>query len=371
MLEELLFNIEDHRRKQGQRYKLGHILLFSIFAILCDANSYRKVHSFIQSHYKILDNLYHLNWKKIPAYTTLRNIIQGVDSAEIEKYFREHSLCLSNQNSHKRYIAFDGKTVRGSFDNFQDKKAIQVFSAFFTDNNIIIAHEEIEEKTNEIPTAQKLIKALGLSDYVLTLDAMHCQTKTLDAAVNTNNHVIVQVKENQKTLLSSCTNISETNSPIDVYQEPVNKQRNRIESRKVAVYDNKIGGILDDNDNNKWALVQSIIKVERERQIFDTKIKEYKSSDEISYYISTAQLSAEQFCQAIRLHWGIENKNHYVRDVSMNEDNSRIRVNPQNFAKLRSFALNIMRANAKTNIQLELFENCMNFSQILNYVGIK
>ena len=73
----------------------------------------------------------------------------------------------------------------------------------------------------------------------------------------------------------------------------------------------------------------------------------------------------------VRLHWGIENKNHYVRVFSMNEDHSRIRVNPHIFAKLRSFALNIMRANAKTNIQLELFENCMNFTQIFNDVGVK
>ena len=366
MLEDFLHSIKDHRRKQGRRFKLGHILLFSIFAILCGADSYRKIHSFIKTNYILLDKIYNLNWKRIPAYTTIRYIIQGVDSLEFEKCFREYSLNLSNQIEHKRYVAFDGKTLKGSFDNFQDKKAIQIFSAFFTDNNIIIAHEEIEEKTNEIPTAQKLFKALGISNYIFTLDAMHCQTKTLENVEKTNNHIIVQVKENQKSLLNDCINISEISSPIYEYQEPKNEQRNRIESRKVEVYEN-----TDISDKDKWNLVKSVIKVERERQVFDTKTKSYKCSDEISYYISTTILNAKQCCEAIRLHWGIENKNHYVKDVSMNEDHSRIRVNPHIFAKLRSFALNIMRANTKTNIQLELFENCMNFSQILNYVGVK
>lgn len=365
MLEDYLSTIKDHRRNQGKRYKLRHILLFSIFAILCEANSYRKIHSFIKTNYEILNKHYNLNWKKIPAYTTVRNIIQGLDSVELENSFRLFSLNLHEQSSDNKYIAFDGKTLRGSFDHFNDKKAIQVFSAFCS-NDIIIAHEEIEQKTNEIPTAQKLFAELGLSNYIYTLDAMHCQVKTLESAVNSNNNAIVQVKENQPTLLNDCIKTTESNEPNDRYQEPETKQRNRIESRYVEVYNN-VAGI----DNDKWSLVKSIVKVKRNRQQFNTKTKVYESSDEISYYIVTVPLSAKQDCEAIRLHWGIENRNHYVRDVSMNEDGSRIRINPQNFAKLRSFALNILRVNQTTNVQLELFENCMNFTQIFNYLGIK
>jgi predicted transposase YbfD/YdcC len=366
MLENFLLTVKDNRRKQGQRYKLGHILLFSVFAILCEADSYRKIHSFIKRHYHILNKLYHLNWKRVPAYTTIRHIIQGVNSDAVETCFRQFSIYLMHQSSDNRYIALDGKTLRGSFDHLNDQKAIQVFSAFCSDNDIIIAHEEIAKKTNEIPTAQQLIAALGLSNYICTLDAMHCQTKTLETIVATNNQAIIQVKDNQKTLLTECRKISETVTPLDQYQEAMTTERNRIESRKVQVYEN-----TDIGDSDNWKLVQSIIKVERARQTFDTKQKLYKCSDEISFYISTTTLSAKQCCEAIRLHWGIENKNHYVRDVSMNEDNSRIRINPHIFAKLRSLALNIMRANAKTNIQLELFENCMNFTQIFNYIGIK
>jgi predicted transposase YbfD/YdcC len=88
--------------------------------------------------------------------------------------------------------------------------------------------------------------------------------------------------------------------------------------------------------------------VERKREIFDTKKKQWKNTDETVYYISTILLSAEEFCKAVRNHWGIENGNHHVRDVSMNEDKSRIRNNPGIFARLKSFALNILRGCLKS-----------------------
>ena len=189
--------------------------------------------------------------------------------------------------------------------------------------------------------------------------------KTLQTAKETGNEVIVQVKGNQKTLLNDCLSISETTIPDEVYQEPVTKARNRIESRKVEIF---IAPCL--TDDQQWALVKVMIKVQRYRQMFDTKTKTWQNSDEISFYISTIILSAREFCQAIRNHWGIENRNHYVRDVTMGEDKSRIRTNPHIFAKLRSFALNILRKNNVENVSLELFENCMDLDKVLNYIGV-
>ncbi|MCP4359234.1 MAG: ISAs1 family transposase, partial [Chloroflexi bacterium] len=119
-----------------------------------------------------------------------------------------------------------------------------------------------------------------------------------------------------------------------------------------------------------WGLVKVIIKVTRYRRVFDTKTKTWKESDEVSYYISTIDLSARLFCQAIRNHWGIENRDHHVRDVTLGEDKSRIRINPHIFAKLRSFALNILRKNKVENVSSELFDNCMNLENVLNYDGI-
>jgi len=189
--------------------------------------------------------------------------------------------------------------------------------------------------------------------------------KTLQTAKETGNEVIVQVKQNQATLLHDCQTLSKTTPPAEVYQEPLTKAHNRIESRKVELF---ISPILTDAE--KWALVKVVVKVERYRQVFDTKTKTWQNSDETSFYISTIVLSAPEFCQAIRDHWGIENRNHYVRDVTMGEDKSRIRTNPHIFAKLRSFALNILRKNKVENVSLALFENGLKLDNVLNYLGI-
>jgi predicted transposase YbfD/YdcC len=132
-----------------------------------------------------------------------------------------------------------------------------------------------------------------------------CRQKTLETAVNTGNDAIVQVKENQKMLFNDCLNISATRRSLEIYDEPLDKSRNRIEQRTIHVFDSPAIG-----DKDKWQLVKAVIKVERKREIFDTKSKCWKRSDEISFYIATVSLSAKEFSGAIRSHWGIENSNH-------------------------------------------------------------
>ena len=175
MLESFLFKIPDHRRKQGRRYKLGHILLFTILAILSGADSYRKVQKFIVVHYETLNEIFDLNWKRMPAHTTIRDIIQGTSGTELEQSFRQYSQVLAENDAEKQFIGCDGKVLRGSFDHFQDQKAVQILRAFAGNTDIILAHEEIATKTNEIPTAQMLMEQLGLVGHIFTFDALHCQ----------------------------------------------------------------------------------------------------------------------------------------------------------------------------------------------------
>jgi len=187
MLLAALHAIPDHRRAQGRMYDLPHILLLSVLAMLSQADSYRKIESFIKIHFHTLKDEFGFKWKKPPGYTTIRNIIQGTNSDELEKVFRLYSKTLlesiRTQDAHPEakaplILACDGKTLRGSFDHFQDKKAIQVLSVFAVDEQIILAHEDIEDKkTNEIPRMQKVIKKLGLEGCLFTADAMNCQKK--------------------------------------------------------------------------------------------------------------------------------------------------------------------------------------------------
>jgi len=160
MLMKILSEVKDNRRRQGLRYELVHILLFSIFAVLSGADSYRKIHSFTETRYEVLNDIFDLNWKKIPAYTTVRNIICGVSADSLENAFGKHSIHISENTEKISFIAFDGKVLRGSFGHFNDKKAVQCLSAFMTDSRVIIAHREIEAKTNEIPAAQELMSTV-------------------------------------------------------------------------------------------------------------------------------------------------------------------------------------------------------------------
>lgn len=93
----------------------------------------------------------------------------------------------------------------------------------------------------------------------------------------------------------------------------------------------------------------------------------WERREEISFYVCSAPVSAQKAAEAIRGHWGVENKNHYVRDVAMLEDASRIRTNPGIFARARSFALNILRANGEKNIADALWRNALNLNRPLAY----
>lgn len=334
-------------------------------AILSDADSYRKIHLFIDAHREKLNECFGLDWKKPPAYTTVRNIILNTSGSELERIFREHGGSLTEEEPDGEFVHCDGKTLRGSFDNMNGINQLQVLSAFTGECGIILGHEEIEEKSNEIPAAQKLIEELGLSGRIFTFDALHCQEKTLRAAVGTGNDMIVQVKKNQETLPNDCEAVADTSGTDDVFTEPVGKTRNRIESRRAEVF---LSPSLTDAE--KWSPVEAVVKVDRFRQVFDTKNKDWKNTHETSFYVSTAVLNAEKASHGIRSHWGIENKSHHVRDVSTGEDGSRIRRNPRIFAKLRSLALNIFRKNKVKNVSRELFRNCMNIDRLFDYTGI-
>jgi len=173
----LLATIPDPRRAEGKLYQLSHVLLFSILAIVSGANSYRGIRTFIKVHRRKLNKAFKISWKRSPAHTAIRYILQGLTAADVEKTFREHavSLNLGVAGSNARVVAFDGKTLRGSFDNFKDAKAKQVLSAFAADTGLVLAHIEIDEKSNEIPAMQKLLHELGLAGHIVTADALHCQ----------------------------------------------------------------------------------------------------------------------------------------------------------------------------------------------------
>ena len=141
----LLAEVPDPRRGQGRKYQLCYVLLFAILAVVTGGNSYRGIVTFIDVHRRRLNAVFGLTWKRAPAHTAIRYILQGLDPAEVETVFRQHAALLQaacgkpGQGS----IALDGKTLRGSFDNFNDRAAAQVLSAFATDTSLVLAHVDM------------------------------------------------------------------------------------------------------------------------------------------------------------------------------------------------------------------------------------
>ena len=177
-LLNVLADVPDPRRAEGKLYQLPHVLLFSILAIVTGCNSYRGIVTFIDVHRRKLNAAFGLKWRRAPAHTAIRYILHGLDPAAVEAVFRRHAALLqaASATPGRGSIALDGKTLRGSFDKFNDRAAAQLLSAFATDTTLVLAHVDIAEKSNEIPAAQTLLAELGIaSGAIVTLDALHCQ----------------------------------------------------------------------------------------------------------------------------------------------------------------------------------------------------
>jgi predicted transposase YbfD/YdcC len=170
--------------------------------------------------------------------------------------------------------------------------------------------------------------------------------KTFEQAAENGIHLIAQVKANQPSLHDAIAAHCETAAPLDSAHTRDRKRRNRDELRVIEVF--APGDILADTE---WAdHVETIIRVTRDVQHRSAATGLWHGTSETSLFVSDVTLPAEVCGQAIRWHWGIENRSHYVRDGSFAEDASRIRCNPGIFARLRSFAANILRANNVENV---------------------
>lgn len=194
--------------------------------------------------------------------------------------------------------------------------------------------------------------------------------KTLAAIKKSKNNAIIQLKDNQRILFKKLNKIISSQKPTDM-DTTIEKNRNRIETRTVESFMLPTYNYFDFKKNYAWdgwnPYITSVIKVTRTVETYDYATKKYATSADTSLHIATYADNAKAYANQIRNHWLIENSNHYVRDQSLSEDSSRIRKNPQSFATLRSFVLNILRFNKETNIRTTLYKNCCDLDRLLKY----
>ena len=190
--------------------------------------------------------------------------------------------------------------------------------------------------------------------------------KTFQIARDTGNHVLVQLKANQSKLFDVVCAVADNGRPVDTAASRGNG-RSRAEDRTVEIF--PAGNALAATEWHSY--VKTIIRVTRRTLLRSAATGLWDERREVAIYVSSATgLPAAAWAAAIRAHWGIENRNHYVRDVSCDEDKSRIRDNPGIMARARSFALNILRNNGVTNVASALWNGALSLDHILAYKAI-
>ena len=164
--------------------------------------------------------------------------------------------------------------------------------------------------------------------------------KTLDQIVKSKNEYLVKVKRNQKKLFQEMEQICDSKKCLD---SSIGKEKNRGRKEKRTTKTYKVSDYIKMN----WANAQRVVCVKRERIIKTRKAISY------SYYLSSVSAKAEEFAIGIRHHWGIENRLHYVKDVTLKEDESKIRSGnaPAILSLVRNLIINIAHINGENRIR--------------------
>jgi predicted transposase YbfD/YdcC len=238
-------------------------------------------------------------------------------------------------------IAVDGKTLRRTFDTAGDKAAIHMVSAWATRQGLCLGQIKTEAKSNEITAIPKLLAVLALRGRVVTIDAMGCQSAIARTIQQKGGDYVLSLKGNQTRLhddIASFFADAQAHAFRDVRHttaETVDGDHGRIEVRRAWATDD-LAWLAD---RHRWPGLRSVLRVDTERTVGA------KTTAETRCFISSLAPDAAQLGRIVRSHWAIENGLHWVLDVAMHQDLTRIRTGhaPENLAILHHIALNLLK----------------------------
>lgn len=268
-------------------------------------------------------------------------------------------------------IAIDGKTLRGSQDRANGKNALHLVSAWATANGLSLGQQKVADKSNEIVAIPELLEQLYLRGCIVTIDAMGCQSDIARQIVERKADYVLALKGNQPRLYQDVVEWFAWAQQRDFrevshsYHETVNKAHGRIEVRRCgALSDEQAFEVLGHHDG--WTKLHSIVMVQRERHLAD------QFQTETAYFISSLAPDAERLLACVRSHWRIENSLHWTLDLTLHEDDSRLRVGDgaENFAILRRMALNLLRQHpAKASLKRKRFRAALDDAFLLELLS--
>ena len=242
----------------------------------------------------------------------------------------------------RQALALDGKTLRGA--RLDNGRRVHLVSALTHKEGVTVAQRNVDTKTNEITAFRPLLEGLELTDVVVTADAMHTQREHAAFLSARGAHFVFGCKDNQPTLAREAVRLLAA-SPV--VHETHDRAHGRMEHRyySVASIPSKLACKLG------FPSASQVVKVDRER----CDLGDHLESQDTSYYVTdltAKEASPEELAHHIRGHWRIENRSHYVRDRTFDEDRSQTRVGgaPQALASLRNLAISILRLAGFENI---------------------
>jgi len=360
--------LRDPRKDRTKLHLLSDILVITLCAVICGADSWTEIELFGKSKHKWLQAFLELP-NGIPSHDTFGRVFSLLDPQQLERCFRQWMAALA-QSSGGKLIALDGKTLRRSFDKANNKAAIHMVSAWSETNHIVLGQLATDAKSNEIKAIPRLLKLLDVTDSVVTIDAMGCQKAIAKQIVEQKGHYVLQVKGNQSTLhdLLKETFDELTSRPIPgveySFYEDVDSGHGRVETRRIWT----TGWTDWYQDRSRWAGLRSFVCVESERTIDD------RTSTERRYYISDLDGGdAAAMLSYVRGHWGIENKLHWSLDMTFREDALRNRIghSAENFSRIRRLALNLLRQDksCRAGIKGKRLKACLEESYLLGLLA--
>jgi predicted transposase YbfD/YdcC len=335
-------DVEDPRNGRRKDHLLLDIITIAICAVICGADGWVAVEEFGKAKEKWLSSFLKLP-KGIPSHDTFGRVFARVDPEQFQSGFLSWVQAISEVIEGEA-VAFDGKKLRRSHDGILGKAAIHMVSAWAAANRLVLGQLKVDDKSNEITAIPALLKLLEIKGCIVTIDALGCQTEIAELIIEKEADYVLALKGNQGTLHGDVQDLFAYAQEIDFqdvthdFHRTVDKGHGRIEIRRYwTISEPEWISYLD--PNGKWKNLSSIGMVQSERRIAD------QVTCETRYYILSTAGDAMGFGQAVREHWGIENKVHWVLDVAFREDDCRVRKGnaAQNLAVLRHIALNLLR----------------------------
>jgi len=333
-LLDLLAQVPDPRKKRGRRHPLAGLLAVGIAAVIAGSKSFAAIGQWAADAGP--EALAALGAVRGAAEeSTFRRAFTLVSADVLDRVLGAWLHTRAVRAGGRLVIAIDGKTVRGAKNT--DGKAPHLVAALAHGIGAVLGQVAVEEKSNEIPAVRDLLKAFAsLASAVITIDAMHTQHDTAQVILGRGAGYVMTVKANMPALYRQLKKLPWAAVPAVSAVSTDHGRRARRTIKAVLA--------------PAWVEFEGAAQVAQLRR---TVTKNGKKTVEVVYLITSDRDAGPATLAAwVRGHWEIENKLHWVRDVTYQEDKSLVRTGnaPRVMASLRSLAISLLRLDGQINI---------------------